>query len=262
MLGSLGEKLNNESFLSKLPAFISVFGALILIFSIAYDYGYFMVFGVGFSEMPTTLSDHLRSSLTWIPNTLIVVFGVVALELFNSRVEQGMTEEEVKQTSSTPKCTAWFRDSPKYPVIALAVFVPFTLILNIDLPLQAWQFSLIIIWFIFHNFLFSHERVLERTSKEFYLFSRWVPAIFIFVVFNGAVAANNIKEGNGKKFVFELEESKVEYTLVRAFEKYYLVWEESKNIKLISSGKVISLYPVNIETESNKKIQSTAKIGG
>ena len=251
-LDSLGEKLNNESFLSILPILISVFGALVLILSIAYDYGYFMVFGVGFSEMPTTLSDHLRSSLTWIPNTLLVAFGVVVLEIFNRRVEQGMTEEEIIQTSPTPKFTAWFRDSPKYPIIALAVFAPFTLIFNIDLPLQAWQFSLIIIWFIFHNFLFSHERMLERTSKEFYLFSRWVPAILIFVVFSGAVAANSIKEGGGQKFVFELGKSKVEGTLVRAFEKYYLIWEESKNIKLISSGKVISLYPASIETESNR----------
>lgn len=254
--------MENESFLSKLPIFISVFGALTLSLSIAYDYGYFMLFGVGFSEMPTTLSDHLRSSLNWIPNTLLVVFGVVALELFNRRIEQGMTEEEIIQTSPTPKFTAWFRDSPKYPIIALAVFAPFTLILNIDLPLQAWQFSLIIIWFLFHNFLFSHERVLERTSKEFYLFSRWVPAILIYVVFSGAVAANSIKEGNGTQFVFELEKSKVEGALVRAFENYYLVWEEGKNIKLISSGKVISLYPANIKTESNKKIQPTAKSDG
>lgn len=254
--------MKNESFLSNLPALISAFGALILILSIAYDYGYFMVFNISFSEMPTTLSDHLRSSLTWIPNTLLVVFGVVALELFNRRVEQGMTEEEIIQTSPTPKFTAWFRNSPKYPIIALALFAPFTLTLNIDLPLQAWQFSLIIIWFIFHNFLFSHERVLERTSKEFYLFSRWVPAILIFVVFSGAVAANSIKEGNGTKFVFELEKSKFEGALVRAFEKYYLVWEEGKNIKLISSGKVISLYPATIKIESNKKIQPTVKNGG
>ncbi|WP_157234679.1 hypothetical protein WKI13_09145 [Teredinibacter turnerae] len=254
--------MNNDSFLSKLPILISVFGALVLILSIAYDYGYFMVFGVGFSEIPTTLSDHLRSSLTWIPNTLLVAFGVVALELFNRRVEQGMTEEEIIQTSPTPKFTAWFRDSPKYPIIALAVFAPFSFIFNIDLPLQAWQFSLIIIWFIFHNFLFSHERVLERTSKEFYLFSRWVPAILIFVVFSGAVAANNIKEGGGQKFVFELEKDKFEGALVRAFEKYYLIWGESKNIKLISSGKVISLYPAYIEIESNKKIQPTGKSGG
>ena len=251
--------MNSESFLNKLPIFISAFGTLVLILSITYDYGYFMVFGISFSEMPTTLSDHLRSSLVWVPSTLRAIFALISIELFNRRVEQGKTEEEIIQASPNPQFTAWFRDSPKYPIIAVAIFSPIAFIFNINVPLQALQLSLIIIWFIFHNFIFSHERMLERTPKEFILFSRWIPAIFIYVVFNGAIAANNIKEGKGKQFIFELKERKIEGVIVRAFEKYYLIWNENKNIKFINSREVVSLYPDNIENKSNKKTQSASK---
>jgi len=48
-----------------------------------------------------------------------------------------------------------------------------------------------------HNFFFGHKRILERTTKEFYLFSRWIPAIMIWTVFNGAISTTKIKEGGG-----------------------------------------------------------------
>ena len=87
--------IHSELRLEKLPALISVFAAFILGLSVVYDYGFFYILGTGFSEMPTTISDHLRSSLTWIPETIIVILAVVAIEMFNRRIEQGKTEEEI-----------------------------------------------------------------------------------------------------------------------------------------------------------------------
>lgn len=249
--------MKNESTLSKLPALISVFGALILSLSIAYDYGYFMVLGISFSELPTTISDHLRGSLTWIPNTLVIIFAVIAAELFFRRLEQGMTEEEIIQSSSTPEATARFRGSVKYAIIIITLLMIFKFILsiiyNIEFSYEEQHITSIIIWFLFHNFLFSHWRLVERTPKDFYLYSRWVPAILIFGIFSGMISADGIKEGGGTKYVFELEESEIEGTLVRAFEKYYLIWLDN-NIKLISSGKVVSLYPISVENEPSKEI--------
>lgn len=164
----------SELRLDKLPTLISVFAAFIVSLSVVYDYGFFYILGTSFSEMPTTLSDHLRSSLTWIPSTTILLFVVVVFEMLTRRIEQGMTEEEIIQSSPTPKFTAWFRDSPKYPAIVLALLLPLTLWLNPDLSkqLQLWQFSLIIIWFFVHPFLFGHERIIQRTSKEFLFASK------------------------------------------------------------------------------------------
>ena len=254
----------SELRLEKLPALISVFAALILGLSVVYDYGFFYILGTDFSEMPTTISDHLRSSLTWIPETIIVIFAVIAFEMFNRRIEQGKTEEEIIQSSPIPKFTAWFRASPKYPIIVIALSLPLTLWLNPDLSmqLQHWQFSLIIIWFVFHSFLFGHERIVQRTSKEFLLASRWLPIILIFFAFNGAIAASNIKADRGTKYVLMLDGTEIVGTLARSFDKYYLIWDKDKgSILLANASKVSQLYPAPKTDESNQKRHPTAKSG-
>ena len=244
--------MKRTSILEKLPTLISIFSALVLTFSIVYDYGFFYILGVNFSEMPTTLSDHVRSSLTWIPNTMAMIFCVYVLELFNRRVEQGMTEDEIIQSSPMPKFTAWFRKSPNYLIIAVAIFVPITFFLDIELPLQAWQFSLIIIWFLMHNFFYSHERIRRETTLELYLVNRWLPAAIFFIAFQGAISANSIKSGVGNKYVFKLEKELVSGLLARSYDRSYLLWDKQKNeIKLLSSGKVISFKPKE-KTESNE----------
>ena len=242
--------------LEKLPALISVIAASILGLSVVYDYGFFYILGTGFSEMPTTLSDHLRSSLSWIPETIIVIFAVVAFEMFNRRIEQGKTEEEIIQSSPMPKFMAWFRASPKYPIIALALSLPLSLWLNPDLSIQLQHslFSLIIIWYIFHSFLFGHERIVQRTSKEFLLASRWLPIILIFFAFNGAIAASNIKAGRGTNYVLKLDETEIIGTLARTFDKYYLIWDKDKeSILLVNTSKVSQLYPAPKTEESTKR---------
>ena len=252
--------MKHETLLNKLPSLISIFGALILSLSIVYDYGFFTTLGSSFSEMPTTLSDQLRSSLTWIPTTLTAVLSVFVLELFNRRIEQGMTEEEIIQSSPTPKFTAWFRNSPKYLIIALALSVPFALFFDIVLPIQAWQFSLIIIWFLLHNLLFGHERIVQRTSREFRTLIRWVPAILLFIAFQGAITANNIKAGSGAEYVFKLEKTEIVGTLVRTFDKYYLLWNKDKEkIVLLSANKVVQFYPKSLKEKSNKANSADAK---
>ncbi len=251
----------SELRLEKLPALFSVFAALILGLSVVYDYGFFYILGTDFSEMPTTISDHLRSSLTWIPETIIVFFAVIAFEMFNRRIEQGKTEEEIIQSSPMPKFTAWFRASPKYPIIVIALSLPLTLWLNPDLSmqLQHWQFSLIIIWFLSHSYLFGHERIIQRTSKEFLFASKWLPLILIFFAFNGAIAASYIKAGSGTKYVLKLDETEIIGTLARSFDKYYLIWDKDKDsLLLVNTSKVSQLYPAPTTKESKKR-QPTAK---
>jgi len=243
--------------LEKAPALIAFFSAGVLAISITYDFGYLTYLGLSFSETPTTLADHIRSSLVWIPSTIIMIFGMLALELLNRRIEQGMTEEELIKTSPTPKLTAWFRDSPKYPIMAFALFIPVSPFIGIDLPLQAWMFGLVVLWTMLHNFFFNHERILHRTTKLFYLASRWVPAVIIFVSFLGAIAAEKVPDG--KRYVFEMGENKKTVVLARSYDKYYLVWNtEAQAVEFLSASSVTAFYPLS-EPKANKSSKSDSE---
>ena len=228
--------------LDKLPIVISGFGAFILMLSITYDYGFFLSFGVGFSEIPTTISDHLRSSLNWIPTAIITFFLFYIFEMFNRRMEQGKTEEELINSSPCPKFTAWFRKLPKYFIIALALFPIVALYYDIKMPIHVWSLTAFIFWFIFHDFIFGHERILKDTSNEVYLMSRWMPFIIMIQIFHGVIMADTIKQGIGNEYILKSKNEQFSGILARAYEKYYLLWDKEKHeIKLISAREIISI---------------------
>ena len=242
-----------EILIASLPALIAGFSAAILVVSVSYDYGYLLWFGVSFAEAPTSLSDHIRTSLVWAPTILLTIFGVMVIELFNRRVEQGMTEEEIIATSPTPKFTAWFRDSPKYPVYVFAIFLPIAPFLGVKLPLQAWMFGSIIWWFILHNFFFHHNRILERTTRSIYLLSRWGPAALLFVVFSGAIAAEKVP--SEKMYSFKTSDGVKLGILARSYDRYFMLWNpETKGIEFLAKDSVKSFQQVQ-EKESNKANQ-------
>ncbi len=82
------DRFKNETFFSKTVGLISISGVLILSASVIYDYGYFFVFDVNIAEMPTTLSDHLRSSLNWIPEALFVILYMLVYGIAIDNEEQ------------------------------------------------------------------------------------------------------------------------------------------------------------------------------
>lgn len=244
---NLPTKINFKNLFDNIPLLLSTFGALALTLSIVYDFAFFTMLGTSFSEMPTSISDHIRSSLVWIPTTAIIVFILFVIELFNRRIEHWKTEEEIIATSPIPKFTKYFRASPKYLFFILSLTPLYLWFFhNILLPLNAWALTSMIFWAIFHNFLFHHDSVLKNISYEFYMLSRWIPLIFIYVFFNGAINAEAIKSGIGKKYSFELsiEPKLIHASLARSFNNHYLLWSKENNkIILVNSNNVIRLYP-------------------
>lgn len=181
--------------LKTLPAWSAIISIGALSLSVTYDYAFLLSLGISFAEAPTTMADHIRSSLVWIPGVVIVGFILFVIELFNVRVEQGMTEEELIKSSPYPQATATFRASPYKLIKYVVLFVFFISILsNLLLGIlpekyvpaatqlaDRWLELTPIIWFLLHNFFFGHERIIERTSKQFYLlFSVGSPNIFIY----------------------------------------------------------------------------------
>lgn len=242
--------------LESFSALIAVLSAAILIFSVTYDFGFLLWFGVSLAEAPTTLSDHIRSSLVWAPTILITVFGVVALELFNRRIEKGMTEEELINSSPTPKFTAWFRGSPKYPLYAFAVFLPLAPFVGVELPLHAWMLGSIVWWFILHNYFFNHQIIMARTSSSFYLASRWSPAVLMFMVFSGAIAAEKVP--NGKKYSFNVGGEVKIRLLARSYDDYFLLWDPDEKVIEFVRKDFVESFQQLAGDKSNIPVQPTA----
>ena len=92
------------SALERVGKIMAVIASFSLIVSVFYDWGFISALGLRFSEIPTSVSDHVRSWLVWLPKVVIGVIGVLVFELLNRRIEKGMTEEEIVDKWFTDLC--------------------------------------------------------------------------------------------------------------------------------------------------------------
>ena len=176
--------------IEKISTVVGLTGAIALAVSIIYDWSYFFYLGLSYKEIPASLADHVRDTIVWLPKVTLSAFGVFIIELFNRRVEQGMTEEEIIASSPMPRFTKAIRNSPTYFFIAGAIFIPVaTFYWGIVLPLEAYMISSIILWFVFQSWLFGHPRIIERTPYKFYVLTKWLPVLMLWLGFQGAISA-------------------------------------------------------------------------
>lgn len=75
-------RAGGSSIWSTFGQLITPFAALSFLLSVDYDWGYLGALGLSFADVPTTISDHVRSALVWAPWVLTsfgagVFWGVV-----------------------------------------------------------------------------------------------------------------------------------------------------------------------------------------
>lgn len=104
---------------------IGILTAITLCLSVIFDWGYLEALGLSFTDVPTTIADHVRDALLWVPAILSAVLGYTLLELMSRRIEHGLTEEELINQSRSPKRTAWLRRSPHklFKVLAITIIL-------------------------------------------------------------------------------------------------------------------------------------------
>lgn len=156
-----------------------------LALSVIFDWGFYSALNLSFLEVPSGFSDHVRSALIWFPKIVTAFGGLFIFEMLTRRVEQGLTEEEIIQSSSDPQRTKRLRDGPYKMGAYIAVFVVIAYVLLGDIFLGALPFGLIVSWFIFSAWAQSHPRIVERRPMHFRVAAHFLPPIAIWLFFSG-----------------------------------------------------------------------------
>jgi len=148
-----------------------------LMCSILYDWGFYRALDISLAEIPTSISDHIRSGLVWIPGALFGLGLAALVELFTRRIEGGMTEEEIAQSSPHPERTRRMRNRP---MTALKIFAWIALILYIAFG-EAFREGLWITWLVLWPalgfWLSDHPRIVQRRSPMLVLAVVLVPLV-------------------------------------------------------------------------------------
>lgn len=219
------KKKNMES----IPVFLGLLSSLTLVLSVVYDWGYFMFLGVPFAEAPTSLSDHIKSALIWLPPAAAACFIFIAIEILIQRIERGMTEKEIIESSPLPKVTYYFRQSPGYFFLAGSTFLVGARLYGFPVPLFPLILSINILWIIGSSKLFTPPRLQKKYPTIFRNTFRLIPVVVLFVWYLGYSAAESSVAKNNTTLSLVLtgaNENSFPVIPLRSFDKAMLVWHE------------------------------------
>lgn len=181
-------RANNTSLTVSLDLIAKLVGlaaSASLVLSVIFDWGFYSALSLSFLEVPSGLSDHVRSALIWFPKVVAAFGGIFVFEMLTKRIEQGMTEDEIVQSTTNPKRTKRFRDGPYKIGVYFAVLVVIAYLLLGDIFLSALPFGLIVTWFMFSEWAQSHPSIIERRPLHFRVAAYFLPPIAIWLFFSG-----------------------------------------------------------------------------
>jgi hypothetical protein len=201
-----------------------------LVSSLVYDWGFFSALSLTFLEIPSTLSDHVRSALIWFPKIIASFGAIVVFELLTRRLEKGMTEEEIVQSSRNPERTRKFRNGPLLFMAYCSVFAVAGYILAGAVFLHALPLSLCILWFVFSAWAQSHPRILNRRPFAFRVTAHWLPPVMIWLYFAGYAEAVRLYDTTALQAKLTTATSIDTVVLLRHLERGVLVKESSESV--------------------------------
>ena len=184
---NIGQIVQNFASVSGVVASVSI------LMSFVYDWGFFYALGISFNEAPTTISDHVQSWLLWLPKVIIAVIVFSAYEMVTRRIERGMSEEEIVESSRNPSQTRRIRNSP---YVLLKVLGPSLVVMWVLLGENYSTFPALLMggcltWFWVASWIFRNPRVNTRHSNLLFLSFYCIPPLILTVFSWGYLSAGN-----------------------------------------------------------------------
>lgn len=237
---------NNRFSIDKIGSLATLVTAIAFGMSVAFNFGFFRYFGIGLQQVPLTLSDYVRSSVTWAPVVFFSIMFILASELVLRRIEKGQSEEEIIESSPASRITRAFRRSPAYLIPAgVSVLIVILLVSGTDVPLGIWEMALVVSWVTLHGWSFSHPRIRQETTVAFFWATRWIPLAAVIMIFYGLMSAESAAKGKHERIVVSTTAGSYEVQLIRAFDDYLFLWEPAgEHWKMQKRAEVLSYIPV------------------
>lgn len=225
---------------------VALAGTGCLLLSVIYDWGFIRAVGLSFPTLPTSLSDHLRGALNWLPGTLAYIGIAAVFELVSRRIEGGLTEEELLAGSKRPAALRRFRDSPHKFIGALMVMIIILWVMLGDSFRDGLSLAVPVAWLDFSALVISHKKIRERTSRSLLLGFAFLPATVASVYLLGdsaGHAALKDVDAPGVTLVTEAADAKRDLVLVRVFERVAIVRDGRNTVSVIRTPDILRIEP-------------------
>jgi hypothetical protein len=235
---------------------VAVIASLLLVVSVFFDYSFLLALGLSFDELPSSLSEHVRSAILWAPKLLLTGLAFLMYELFLRRVEGGKTEAELIASSPTPRFTRAFRKSGDLivPISGTlgALFMPF---LSSDF---SWAYLLFaVLWGFLSLSVVHHPRLGAPLSGLRGRLFIVLPMILSIVGLHGYQSGARMLSSAAPKWEIVLREgstvAKHNLLGIRRFGSFAIVVDQSRLVSVVPNDAIVSVKNLvpRMQTELN-----------
>jgi len=223
---------------------VAVIASLLLVISVFFDYSFLLAIGLSFDEIPSSLSEHVRSAILWAPKLLLTALAFFMYELFLRRVEGGKSEEELIASSPTPRFTRAFRKSGDLviPVVGtlVALVGPF---LSSDLQ---WAYVLfVLLWGFLALSVINHARLGTSLSGLRARLFVIVPILLSLVGLHGYQSGAGMLATATPKWEMVLRDgsttTKQSLLGIRRFGSFAIIVDQSKLVSVVPNDAIVSV---------------------
>lgn len=218
--------------------------------SYCYDWGFFHTLGISYSDAPSSITDHLRTGLVWLPIAILLFVGFATLELLTIRLGRGRSEEEVNHIAVRPKR---FGIELQVVCIGIGVFGLLWVVIWFQFG-DVSTISLLILglslgWSSLTLWITAHPLVQNRLSdlsSVIYIVWPFIPLLFVFF---GQVQANSVfgnRQPNNRIHISDNSSpSELEVDILRTYGDWLLVNNKQDKIYWIKLGNVDRIEVLN-----------------
>jgi len=224
---------------------VALAGTGCLLLSVIYDWGFIHALGLSFATIPTSLSDHLRGALNWLPITLACIGAAALLEVVNRRIEGGLTEHELIARSKKPSALRRFRDTPYKAISVIAVLVICLWVIFGDSFRNGLWLFFPLTWLNFSRWVIAHPTIRARTPRNLLLSFAFIPAAVSSVYMLGDNAAHAALKNPDAPVVVLVPEAvdKRRLALMRVFEHVALVRDGVGHVSIVRISDILRMEP-------------------
>lgn len=236
-----GAKALQLGWLESAGKALTVLVGVLLALSVFYDFAYLHALGLGFGRVPTTLSDHTRTAILWVPILGIIGLlwvGLLMLLRTATSSRNSAKDSRAKEARST-KWWPWFG-------LLIVVLLVFMLLWSNDH--SGFYLVGFIVWALFAGILDAKGNRAGMPQISFALVMG-IPAAFLLVGAFGSV--HGMLEFREEKPAWLVKLSRnggsedIKALGIRRFEEALIYVDETKRVHVVPPSRVLEVRRVD-----------------
>lgn len=230
---------------------VTLITGLAFILSIAFDSAYFYWLGITIGSAPTSLTDHIRTTLQWLPLLVIaapILVGANAqMVLWDARLSASSAARRAAGKAERGYPNFWLNDVTPLGRLGIMCFLPTlfgVLVGGSSTPFQFFIFPALFLLVFDRTWRLLPDDPRELSIKTGLLSACMGVGLFLFIgisqanrdILRPAFQRNVVLKGSNNSL------KTVDYLPLRQFEKFYLMLDKDSRPVFVKTDDVIEVY--------------------